>query len=394
MSATAIKTLEATLATPTQHKECKLRETVATYRTALEHAFESGETTKTGVNNIVTEYDLTSYAKDALKQYVPQLQNTYDASEISDDHPVRFTSRGWNFDHDSSRHHEYCWRVPRAGRGTSYWIPLQINPSQRDLWERLDDDDTSVGEFRLIEHNSSWMLHVTVEFDVPDTTESEDPTPVGFDIGESTLVAGCACTGDDTTTPFLFDGSDARRYRKQMHTTLQRLQRRDATQWRIDNQFEYFQNALTDMVETATRRAVEYAQSFTDPIIVMEDLSFIREDLDYGKFMNRRLHAWAFSRLQGRIEDKASEVGIPVRYVNAYYTSQICHVCNHVGNRSGQAEFQCSNNECWVSEYQADVNAAYNIGHRYNAWGESLPVKSGGDDIPRDGSACDSTTEQ
>lgn len=394
MSATAIKTLEATLVPPTRHKERKLRDTVATYRAALEDAFESGETTKTGVNDIVTPYDLTSYAKDALKQHVPQLQNTYNATEISDDHPIRFTKRGWSFDHDSSREHEYCWRVPRAGRGTSYWIPLRINPAQCDLWEQLDSEDTSVGEFRLIENNSSWTLHVTVEFDVPDHPEPEDATPVGFDIGESTLVAGCASTSDEPASPFLFDGSDARRLRKEMHTTLERLQRRDVSEWRIDERFEYFQNTLTNIIEIATRRAVEYAQRFDDPIIVMEDLSYIREGLEYGKFMNRRLHAWAFARLQGRIEDKAREVGIPVTYVDSYYTSQTCHVCDHVGDRNGQAEFQCPNNDCWVTEYQADVNAAYNIAKRYNPWGESLPVKSGGNDILRDGSACDSTTEQ
>jgi len=60
----------------------------------------------------------------------------------------------------------------------------------------------------------------------------------------------------------------------------------------------------------------------------MEDLTYIRERLDYGKYMNRRLHSWAFARLQGRIEDKATEAGIPVEYVNPAYTSQTCHSCH------------------------------------------------------------------
>jgi len=47
-----------------------------------------------------------------------------------------------------------------------------------------------------------------------------------------------------------------------------------------------------------------------NPVFVMEDLTYIRERLDYGKYMNRRLHSWAFARLQGRIEDKATEAGI------------------------------------------------------------------------------------
>jgi len=394
MVATATKTLEANLVPPTEHKERKLRDTVTTYRDALKCAFQSGETTKTGVNDVVTPYDLTSYAKDALKRYVPKLRNTYNASEISDDHPVRFTSRGWSIDHSEDREHEYCWKVPRAGYGTSYWVPLQINPAQEELWSDLYNETASVGEFRLIENRKSWTLHVTVEFEVPDQEDSDSQTPVGFDVGESMLLTGCACHSNGASTPFLFSGSTARNTRKTMSTTLGRLQRRDSSSWRIDERFEYFQNKLTDIVEKATRKAVEYAQQFSNPVIVLEDLSYIRENLDSGKFMNRRLHNWAFARLQKRIEDKATEVGIPVHHVDSHYTSQICHGCGHLGSRNGQAEFRCTNDNCWVSEYQADINAAYNIADRYNPWGESLPVKSEDDDISRDGSACDSTTEQ
>ena len=108
--------------------------------------------------------------------------------------------------------------------------------------------------------------------------------------------------------------------------------------------------------------------------------------------MTTRLHSWAFARLQGRIEDKARDAGIPVRYVHPQYTSQTCHACGHLGSRSSQAAFRCTNPECWVSEYQADINAAANIAGRLNPWGESLSLKPTGDDSPRDGSACDSTT--
>ena len=126
-------------------------------------------------------------------------------------------------------------------------------------------------------------------------------------------------------------------------------------------------------------------------MIVLEDLADIREDLDYGEWMNRRLHAWAFARLQGRTEDKAREAGIPVEYVHPEYTSQTCHACQHIGYRNGD-EFQCTNDECWVTEYHADINAAVNIADRLDPWGESLPVKAADDDISRDGSACDSAT--
>jgi IS605 OrfB family transposase len=390
---TATKTLEASLAPPTVHKERRLQRTVATYQHALKDAFESNADTQSAVNDVVTPYTLTSYAKDALKSYVPKLRDTYNASELEDDHPVRFTNRGFRLDHSDDRRHEFCWRVPQAGRGNTFWIPLRINPEQRDLWRDLFDSELSVGEFRLQRTRTNWVLHVTVEYEIDDAEIPDDPTPVGFDIGESKLLTGCALTESGTPKePFLFDGGRARQLRKEMHTTLKRLQEREASEWRRDERFDYYQNALTDIVEKASRQAIEYAQQFDKPVIVLEDLSYIRERLDYGSYMNRRLHGWAFARLTDRIEDKATDAGIPVQFVNPAYTSQTCHACDHIGRRGSQAEFRCTNDECWISEYQADINAAANIGGRLDPWGESLPWKSSGDDSPQDGCSCDTTT--
>jgi IS605 OrfB family transposase len=262
------------------------------------------------------------------------------------------------------------------------------------LWSDLFDGDVTVGEFRVQEHRKRWVLHVTVEYELSEPAEPTDPTYVGFDIGESKLLVGCARSEDDSGTPIrpmFYDGGRARQLRKESYTTRKRLQERDAT-WRDGWRDGFFHNALTDIVEQASRRAVEYARPFDDPVIVMEDLSYIRERLDYGKYMNRRLHAWAFARLQGRIEDRAREAGIRVEYVAPAYTSKMCHACGHIGRRPTQAEFRCTNADCWVSEYQADLNAASNIAGRVDPWGESLSWKPTGDDSPGDGSTLDSAT--
>jgi putative transposase len=233
---------------------------------------------------------------------------------------------------------------------------LRINPDQRVLWDRLYDGDVSAGEFRLRRHRSSWTLHVTVEYEIEQPETPEDPTPVGFDVGESSLLVGCAVEQGAPVDPLFVDGGRARYLRKEMHTTLQRLQERGAAEWRIDERVAHYQHALTDIVEKASREAVEYARQFEEPVIILEDLTYIRESLNYGKWMNRRLHSWAFARLQGRIEDKALDAGIPVEYVSAAYTSQTCHACGHVGHRDGD-EFRCTNEGCWVTEYHADLNA-------------------------------------
>jgi hypothetical protein len=73
-------------------------------------------------------------------------------------------------------------------------------------------------------------------------------------------------------------------------------------------------------------------------------------------------------------------------------TGQTCHECGHIGSRGSQAEFKCTNDDCHVTEFQADINAAANIAGRVNPWGESVPLKPERDDSPRNGSASDSAT--
>ena len=94
------KTLELRLVNPTANKERKLSETCTAYQQALQAAFEANCTTQSSTNDVVVNYDLSGYAKNALKKYVPQLcGGSYDAQELHDDHPVRFTNEGPKLDH-------------------------------------------------------------------------------------------------------------------------------------------------------------------------------------------------------------------------------------------------------------------------------------------------------
>ncbi|RJX46984.1 RNA-guided endonuclease TnpB family protein, partial [Halonotius pteroides] len=363
-----------TFAPPTAHKQSKLTDLLETYRDGLQAAFDAGASTMSAVSDIVTPYDLPYQAKAALCNYVPQLRSTYNAEELDDDHPIQLTNQAAEFDHSTDRDYEFTWWVPQPGRGTNFWIPLRINPEQEALWNDLVSEDAKAGEIRLQQHRQNWVLHVTVEYPVEEPTTDGDATYVGLDIGETALITGCALKDGSPTDPFVCSGSRAKQLRKEMHTTLQRLQGREAAEWRIDERFDHYQHALTDIVEKASRQAIEYARQYENPVLVMEDLTYIRESLDYGEYMNRRLHSWAFARLQGRIEDKAREAGIPVEYVNPEYTSQTCHSCYRLGRRDSQAEFQCSHDDCHISTFQADINAAANIARRVDPWGESVPL--------------------
>lgn len=393
VTVTATKTLEAYLLPPTQWKQEKLEEQVAEYRSATQHAHNYDPTTKTAVKDALNGYDLSWQAEDALANHLSQLDNS---DELEWEQPVRYTSRAAKFDRDSERTHELAWRVPMPGRGTSFWIPIQLNPEQEELWHRVEqqptrpdkaepedvDDALSVGQVRLQRDGERWVLHVTVDIKVEERCDpdDEDVTPVGFDVGISQLLVGCALEDGKPRQPFIYSGGTLRHARQKQNDATQRLQRRRSTHLR-DELWEQYQRRIDEEIETATRRAVEYAAGWENPVIVLEDVAGIRDDIDVA-----RIHQWAFSQLQKRLEEKAGEKGIPVRYVASDYTSQICHACHRVGNRPEQAEFRCPYEDCWVSEYQADINAAANTARRLNPWGESLPLEmEGGDDVPRSG---------
>lgn len=92
-------------------------------------------------------------------------------------------------------------------------------------------------------------------------------------------------------------------------------------------------------------------------MIVLEDLTHIRDRIRAARKQRQQLHSWSFYQLQIFIEYKANERGIPVVYIDPKYTSQRCSRCGEIGIRK---------NHIFCCPYcdhlnNADFNAAYNI---------------------------------
>ncbi|WP_436927606.1 RNA-guided endonuclease TnpB family protein [Halosimplex amylolyticum] len=390
------KTLELHLIDPNAHKERKLRETSDAYQQALQTAFNANCTTKSAVNDIVIEYDLSGYAKNALKQYVPQLcGDSYDADELHDEHPVKFTNEGIRLDHQPQNHYEWYAKIPHHD-DYHLWFPAAPNPEQRPWLEALHAGDAEMGECRLLERNGKWYLHITASREVEALSASDTEwTPVGVDIGDAALVT--VCHRDERSTPtapdiYSDEASQVRHLRKTYFTATRRLQRRESERI-IEEYGDSLWERIDHIIHRVSRQVVERAQQVENPVLVLENLQYIRENIDYGAFMNRRLHGWAFAKLHAQIQYKAEETGIPVATVNPRNTSKECHACGELGTRPEQGTFCCMNDECWVGEYQADVNAALNIADRYRSGESQLQhnrdsgQKAAGDDSATDGAS-------
>ncbi|MDY6776364.1 MAG: transposase [Halobacteria archaeon] len=400
MSREVTKTLEVKLFDPNTHKREKFRETYKEYQKALNDTFTSDCSTQSEANDVVVEYDLSGYAKNALKKYVPQLVRD-GTQELDDGHPVRFTNEGIRIDHKPQNALEWYVKIPHH-EDYHLWCPVTINPEQRDWIEALHNDGAELGEVRMFPRGDEWHLHLTAHREVEETDVSEvrqssidynrnqrfleSCTPIGVDIGETALATVChldECGSPTAPKIFSDEGSKVRQLREEYFTTSRRLQERGSEKL-LEERGDEIWRRIDDIIHTVTRRVVEYAERFEDSALVLEDLTHIRENMDYGAYMNRRLHGWAFAQIHAQIRYKAEEKGIPVETVNPKNTSKRCHACGEEGTRPHQATFRCTNDDCWVSEYQADVNGATNIALRY-LHGESLWQKTGGDDSVEDG---------
>lgn len=237
------------------------------------------------------------------------------------------------------------------------------------------------GELRLQRDGSQWVLHVTANYEFDPThsysCENDSVTPVGFDVGESKLLVGCALRDDAPVAPGFVDGGRVQHLRQKQATTEDRLKPRYASNLLDDLVWGTWQDAIEDEVEKASRQAVEYAARFENPVIVLEYLIGITNK-DIGKYWNRRPSKWLFSQLQSRIEDKAAERGIPVEYVYPHYTSKTCHACQHIGYRPHQGIFMCTNEACWVSEVSGGLERSSEHRAAIESVGRELALETGG----------------
>ena len=82
---------------------------------------------------------------------------------------------------------------------------------------------------------------------------------------------------------------------------------------------------VNDVLHKVSKRIVE---TFKGKAIILEDLKGIRNRIDYGRRLNRRLHSWNFRRLQLFIHYKANlNNRMPIFYVNPRDTSKVCPRC-------------------------------------------------------------------
>lgn len=188
-------------------------------------------------------------------------------------------------------------------------------------------------------------------------------TAIGVDIGERNIVTLVALDIKNPEKPmrgtFINRKIKEIRYRYYLH---QKKMMTETKKPRLDlvKKMRY-KTKLNYEIHKLAIDVVNYAKQFPSPIIVMEDLTGIRDRFNKGKELNRRFHSLPFRKIQNAIENCAYKNGIIVTYVDPRYTSQTCHRCGNINRVNGRT-FICS--KCGL-KYNRDLNASINIARRF-----------------------------
>ena len=130
-------------------------------------------------------------------------------------------------------------------------------------------------------------------------------------------------------------------------------------------------NRVNDLHHKLANKIVEIAEKYGG--IALEDLTEIREAIDYSAEMNGRLHRWSFHKLQSIIEYKAKLKGTEVVFVDPAHTSTLCPICGEKLSPNGHRVLKCS---CGF-EADRDIIGSLNIALRASKmWGVSVPPES------------------
>lgn len=104
--------------------------------------------------------------------------------------------------------------------------------------------------------------------------------------------------------------------------------------------------------------------------MVIGDVRDIRQNLDYGKKANQKLHQWVFGEVRHMLTYKAVRQGMKVELINEAYTSQ-SQTCPSCGKRHKPKNRNYRCRHCGF-KFHRDGVASINIRRKY--LGDSTPV--------------------
>ena len=200
-------------------------------------------------------------------------------------------------------------------------VPLLGQKYQYKYIKKALAGELELGTTELHYIKANFYLYFTVKKEIDIPTPNRSFTPVSVDLGLVNLAV--------SVTPsevHFFNGGRAQHKRERYAKVRRSLGKRKKLK-KIKEMQGKEQKYIRDINHKISSAIVEQAKKVENPVVVLEDLKNIRERIDFGRKINRKLHNWNFRQLQDFIQHKAEWEGVSVVYLDARYTSRTCPKC-------------------------------------------------------------------
>lgn len=251
----------------------------------------------------------------------------------------------------------------KLGIKTQITTAIIAKHGSKYILERLLSGKYKLCDSSILRKKKKWYLSLTYKFESENSAELVTSNVMGIDLG---AVNTAVMAFNHTKDSYAIEGSEIKEHRKRIEKRRKELLRQGkycgegrrghgrVTRIKpIEKLREKHENFRNTTNHKYAKYIVEQAVKHQCGTIQLEKLSGINKKETF-------LEAWTYYDLQQKIEYKAKERGIEVKYIEPKYTSQRCSECGHIaeGNRKSQSEF-----ECVVCGFKAnaDYNAARNI---------------------------------
>ena len=223
---------------------------------------------------------------------------------------------------------------------------------------------SNIAMIELVYDKGQYSLHFVYNVDKP--VKSKSDGVVGVDIGEIHPIVS-----HDGVITNIFNGRYIRslyRLRNKVIASfgkkIDRCKRYSQRWWHLVKRkwrlIKTIDNQIMDGLHKHTTKFVKLCEERDIGTIVLGDLTGIRNNIDYGKRANQKLHQWAFGKITQLITYKAKVLGIKVEVIDESYTSQTCPSCGDKHKPSNR-EYKC---KCGFT-YHRDGVGAVNIRQKY-----------------------------
>jgi len=191
-----------------------------------------------------------------------------------------------------------------ATRGTHVKGELRGSPDHFNRLQTVfNDNEWRVGTAEVVHKHDEWRLHVTVTHETHHVASKHDAdTIVGVDVNEDCIALAAMSRGGSVEDSVVFEYPSVKEKRHEFFTKRKRMQKAEQTAFETVVKTEE-RDYVHDRLHKVSREVVDWISQFTDPVIVFEDLKDMRESIDYGTRMNRRLQLskrWCRIRLRGK----------------------------------------------------------------------------------------------